>query len=410
MTNYEKVAHRRAKKVLRVVDSQGMPVKSTTLQLKQTNHKFLFGWGSFDFNAYFSTEDPEKKAFFKERIDIWMKLFNYGTLPFYLGGYEPVEGKPNWESRMAAATYMKEHGIKAKGHPLCWHTACANWLMEYDNSTILKKQLQRIERDVTQFKGTVDIWDVINEVVIMPVFDKYDNAITRICKEYGRVELVKKVFEEAKAANPDAMLLLNDFNTSEKYAELIDESLQAGAPIDVIGIQSHQHQGYWGAEKVHEVLDRFARFDKPIHFTENTLISGDIMPAHIVDLNDWQVDEWPTTPEGEERQKQELEEMYRILFEHPLVEAITGWDFTDGMWLKAPSGIIRKDNSIKPAFTRLTELIKSEWWTDTTITTDENGFVPAEGFKGDYTLSAGNLAASLYLDASAEEPETITLN
>ena len=223
MTNYEKVAHRRAKKVLRVVDSQGMPIKSTTLQLKQTNHKFLFGWGSFDFNAYFSTEDPEKKAFFKERMDIWMKLFNYGTLPFYLGGYEPVEGKPNWESRMAAATYMKEHDIKAKGHPLCWHTACANWLMEYDNSTILKKQLQRIERDVTQFKGTVDIWDVINEVVIMPVFDKYDNAITRICKEYGRVELVKKVFEEAKAANPDAMLLLNDFNTSEKYAELIDD-------------------------------------------------------------------------------------------------------------------------------------------------------------------------------------------
>ena len=409
MTNYEKVAHRRAKKVLRVVDSQGMPVKSTTLQLKQTNHKFLFGWGSFDFNAYFSTEDSEKKAFFKERMDIWMKLFNYGTLPFYLGGYEPVEGKPNWESRMAAATYMKEHGIKAKGHPLCWHTACANWLMEYDNSTILKKQLQRIKRDVTQFKGTVDIWDVINEVVIMPVFDKYDNAITRICKEYGRVELVKKVFEEAKAANPDGMLLLNDFNTSEKYAELIDESLQAGAPIDVIGIQSHQHQGYWGAEKVHEVLDRFARFNKPIHFTENTLISGDIMPAHIVDLNDWQVDEWPSTPEGEERQKQELEEMYCILFEHPLVEAITGWDFTDGMWLKAPSGIIRKDNSIKPAFTRLTELIKGEWWTDTTITTDENGFVTAEGFKGDYTISTGNAAASLYLDVSSEEPETVTL-
>lgn len=409
MTNYEKVAHRRAKKVLRVTDTQGTPIKNTTLQLKQTNHKFLFGWGSFDFNAYFSVQDPEKKAFFKERMDIWMKLFNYGTLPFYLGAYEPEEGSPKWESRMAAATYMKEHGIKAKGHPLCWHTACANWLMQYDNETILKKQLARIERDVTQFKGTVDIWDVINEVVIMPVFDKYDNAITRICKEYGQVSLVKKVFEEAKAANPDSMLLLNDFNTSEKCAELIDNCLNAGTPIDVIGIQSHQHQGYWGAEKVHEVLDRFARFGKPIHFTENTLISGDIMPAHIVDLNDWQVDEWPSTPEGEERQKQEMEEMYRILFEHPLVEAITGWDFTDGMWLKAPSGIIRKDNSIKPAFTRLTELIKGEWWTDTTITTDENGFVCAEGFKGEYVLSLGDTSVALTLGEAKEEPENIIL-
>ncbi len=407
MANYEKVAHRRAKKALRVTDASGTPLVNVTLQLKQTNHKFLFGWGSFDFNAHFAVQDPEKKAFFAERMKLWMELFNYGTLPFYLGQYEPVEGEPQWESRMAAATYMKEHGIKAKGHPLCWHTACADWLMDYDNGTILKKQLQRIERDVTQFKGVVDIWDVINEVVIMPVFDKYDNAITRICQEYGRTELVKRVFKEAKQANPDSTLLLNDFNTSEKYAELIDNCLSAGAPIDVIGIQSHQHQGYWGAEKVHEVLDRFARFGKPIHFTENTLISGDIMPAHIVDLNDWQVSEWPSTPEGEERQKNELEEMYRILFEHPLVEGITGWDFTDGMWLNAPSGILRKDNSKKPAFLRLQEMIHGEWWTDTSVTTDENGFVTVEGFKGDYDLILGDKKVTLVLTDDTTEPETV---
>ena len=410
MTDLKKVAHRRAKKILRITDAQGNPMKNTTLSLKQTNHKFLFGWGSFDFNAYFSTEDTEKKAFFQKRMDIWTDLFNYGTLPFYLGGFEPIEGNPQWQSRMAAASYMKERDIIAKGHPLCWHTACANWLMDYDNATILEKQLQRIRRDVTQFQGTVDLWDVINEVVIMPEFDKYDNAITRICKEYGRVPLVKKVFDEAKAANPNSTLLLNDFNTSENYARLIDESLQAGAPIDVIGIQSHQHQGYWGAEKLHTVLDRFARFGKPIHFTENTLISGNIMPAHIVDLNDWQVKEWPSTPEGEERQKNELEEMYRIFFEHPLVEAVTGWDFTDGMWLNAPSGILRKDNSIKPAYTRLKELIKGEWWTDTELTTDDNGFVVAEGFKGTYNLLCGEKKASLSLTESNETPETVSLS
>jgi GH35 family endo-1,4-beta-xylanase len=243
----------------------------------------------------------------------------------------------------------------------------------------------------------------------MPVFDKYDNAITRICQEYGRTELVKKVFQEAKSANPDSTLLLNDFNTSDKYAELIDECLGAGAPIDVIGIQSHQHQGYWGSEKLYDVLDRFSRFGKPIHFTENTLISGDIMPAHIVDLNDWQVDEWPSTPEGEDRQMKEWEEMYRILFEHPLVEAITGWDFTDGMWLGAPSGIVRKDNTIKPSFTRLKELIKGEWWTDTTITTDENGYVTAEGFKGEYDICLGDTKASIALDTSSEDVTNITL-
>ena len=54
-------------------------------------------------------------------------------------------------------------------------------------------------------------------------------------------------------------------------------------------------------------------------------------------------------------------------------------------------------------------MIKGERWTDTTITTDENGFVCAEGFKGEYLLSRGDASAALTLDASGEEPETIVL-
>lgn len=397
MGKFDKVAHRRASKVVKVVDAKGVPVANTKMRLRQTNHEFLFGCGAFDINEYFLTDDPAVKANMQERIDIWMELFNYGTLPFYLGRYEPEEGKPLWESRMAAAKFMKERGVDVKGHPLCWHTACADWLMEYDNATILDKQLKRIERDVTQFKGIIDKWDVINEVVIMPIFDKYDNAITRICKELGRVDLIKRVFEEAKAANPDSTLLLNDFNTSISYEILIDGALNAGAPIDVIGIQSHQHQGYWGAEKLHSVLERYAHFGLPIHFTENTLVSGELVPAHIEDLNDHQVDEWPSTPELEERQMNEWEEMYRILFEHPLVEAVTGWDFADGMWLKAPSGVIHEDNTLKPVYRRLKEMIRGEWWTDIEVCTDENGIVTLEGFKGAYVLENGESKAELTL-------------
>ena len=397
MGQFDKVAHRRASKVVKVVDANGSPIANTKMRLRQTNHEFLFGCGAFDINEYFATDDPAVKANMQERIDIWMELFNYGTLPFYLGRYEPEEGKPQWESRMAAAKFMKEHGVDVKGHPLCWHTSCADWLMDYDNATILDKQLKRIERDVTQFKGIIDKWDVINEVVIMPIFDKYDNAITRICKELGRVDLIKKVFEEAKAANPDSTLLLNDFNTSISYEILIDGALNAGAPIDVIGIQSHQHQGYWGAEKLHSVLERFDHFGLPIHFTENTLVSGELVPAHIEDLNDHQVDVWPSTPELEERQMNEWEEMYRILFEHPLVEAVTGWDFADGMWLKAPSGVIHADNTLKPVYRRLKEIIRGEWWTDIEVCTDDNGIVTLEGFKGQYVLENGENKAELTL-------------
>ena len=168
-------------------------------------------------------------------------------------------------------------------------------------------------------------------------------------------------------------------------------------PIGAIGIQSHQHQGYWGLDKLNNVLERFSRFGLPIHFTENTLISGDIMPAHIVDLNDWQVDSWPSTPEGEERQAREIAEMYTALFSHPLVEAITTWDFNDGAWLKAPSGLVRLDNTEKPAYFALQKLIHGDWETHETLTADEEGYLTLEGFKGDYTLKAGNGSASVTL-------------
>lgn len=389
------ISHRLVNKRVRFTDVSGNPLAGKDIKVKQTAHKFLFGCGGFDFMPYVI----DGNEFFKDITEKWLEIFNYATLPFYWGNFEPEEGKPDTENLLKTAKYLQSKGVKVKGHPLCWHTVCADWLLKYDNKTIMDKQLGRIDREVTGFKGVIDMWDVINEVVIMPVFDKYDNAVTRLCNEKGRVGLVKEVFDEARKCNPDAVLLLNDFNTSPKYEELIEECLEAGVPISAIGIQSHQHQGYWGAEKLNDVLERFGRFGLPIHFTENTLISGDLMAPHIVDLNDWQVDDWPSTEEGEARQCKEVEEMYRILFAHPLVEAITTWDFKDGAWLNAPSGFIRRDKTTKPSYDMLKKLIKDEWFTDTTVKTDADGWALVNAFKGTYSIEAeGKNATAEFID------------
>ena len=51
-----------------------------------------------------------------------------------------------------------------------------------------------------------------------------------------------------------------------------------------------------GLEKLGVILKRFEKFGLPLHFTENTLVSGHIMPPDIVDLNDYQIPEWHTAP------------------------------------------------------------------------------------------------------------------
>lgn len=387
---------------LRVYGNDGKPLGGAKVTVNQIGHEFLFGCGAFESIPYTSgfipkelnLSDDQKEEFRKkqeDRMQKWLGLFNYGTLPFYWGGFEPEEGKPNTEVLKKAAEFLKSKDVAIKGHPLCWHTGCVPWLMNYDNATILKKQLERIHREVSGFKGLIDMWDVINEVVIMPIYDKYDNAITRICKEKGRVALVKEVFNAAQESNPDGIFLINDFNLSSNYEILIDGCLNAGVPIKTIGLQSHQHQGVWSEEKTNEILSRFEHFGLPIHFTENTIVAGPLVDPSIDDLQDAHYDDDAATPEYEQKQAESLEAMYRRLFEnHPLVTAITNWDFGDGAWLNAPSGVIRKDGSLKPSYKTLQKLIKEEWHTKLEVQSDSEGYISMKGYRGKYELCAGD--------------------
>lgn len=404
MSTNQKYQYRMGSKRIKFERMDGTPLANQEIVINQKSHKFLFGCGAFDAIPLVNGElQGEEKEAMELRFHKWLALFNAGTLPFYWGGFEEVQGQPKTVPLKKTAEWLNSKGVTVKGHPLCWHTACAPWLLNMSNEEIMKTQLDRIHRDVTDFKGTIDMWDVINEVVIMPIFDKYDNGITRICKEKGRIGLIREVFRAAKESNPNAILLLNDFNTSISYEILIDGCLEAGIPIDVIGIQSHQHQGYWGIEKTEQVLERFSHFGLPIHFTENTLISGELMPPEIVDLNDWQVKEWPSTPEGEERQAREVVQMYDTLFSHPLVEAITTWSVVDGKWLNAPAGLLRADNSSKPAYDQLLQKVKTDWWTNTKVITDDQGYAVVTGFQGNYEAFSAHLKAEFTLDKSNGE-------
>ena len=405
----DRFEHRKSTTRITLRDAAGLPVAGQKVRLSLKTHEFLFGTGTFFLvRRQAPNITPEKAEYYEKVWQLWQELFNYATLPFYLGQYEPVKGQPNEAQLLTAAKELTAIGRSIKGHPLCWHTATAPWLMDMDNAGVLEYQKYRIHRELAAFRQDIHFWDVINEVVIMPEFDKYDNAITRLCNELGRVGIVKAMFDAARDADPNATLLINDFNTSDRYRQLIRDCLDAGVCIDTIGIQSHQHQGFWGMDKLVEVVDRYEQFGLPIHFTENTFVSGHLMPPEIVDLNDYQIPEWPSTPEGEDRQANDVLTMLDYLFSRPLVQAFTTWDFEDAQWLGAPSGLIRKDGSKKPAFEALDQRINHDWHTEVEVMTDENGTCELTGFRGEYTLSALGRSASLKL--AKDTPElTVTL-
>jgi GH35 family endo-1,4-beta-xylanase len=296
--------------------------------------------------------DPAAEQAYRDRFSA---LLNYATLPFYWGRYEPLPGQTDQQHVLELAHWCQEQGIRTKGHPLCWHEVPTAWLADRSLAEIGDALWNRIQREVSAFRGLIGIWDVVNEAVVMPTVDPAKHPVARLCADLGQVELIKRAFQCARSANPAATLLLNDYDTTDKFATLIDRCLQAGVSIDVIGIQSHMHQGYWGAAKTEQVLDRFSRFKLPLHFTELTILSGRLKAP---DDKDWHAvrNDWPNTSEGEALQLQQASEFYSMLLADPNVKAITWWDFSDlAAWQGAPAGLLRKDMSPKPLYPWLME-------------------------------------------------------
>ncbi|MBA7605650.1 Anti-sigma-I factor RsgI6 [subsurface metagenome] len=398
--------YRKGDAVLRLLGPNGKSLKTgLTVRIEQRRHKFLFGCNIFKLNRCRTADD---NAAYAERF---AALLNFATLPFYWWNYERRRGRPDDARTEELVRWCKAQNITTKGHPLAWNYAQPSWLPK-DLDSAMRLQFDRVGRCVRRFKNEIDIWDVVNEAT------HYDRdkakrdapVLTEAIRRMGVGAYVREAFETARKANPKATLLINDYRTDQSYTEKVISQLvdDSGQPLyNVIGIQSHMHGGYWGAQKAWEVCERFAKFGKPLHFTETTLVSGE----QGWDLRKKRKDPnfvWATTPEGEKRQAEQVAEFYRVLFSHPAVEAITWWDFTDqDAWQRAPAGLVRADMTPKLAYDELERLIKDKWWTQTATTVADGGKAGFCGFFGQYEVTAHvggrELTGTFRFDKTAKE-------
>lgn len=404
--------HRTGEATLKLVTQDGKAITSDSpAQIEMTRHGFLFGCNIFKLG---NCKTPEDNAAYEKRF---AELLNYATLPFYWWGYEAEQGKPNDEKTERIVRWCKAHDVVTKGHPLAWNYRDPKWIPK-DPAEAMKLQFARIERCVRRFKGDIDIWDVVNEATAYGRGECWQDSpiLTRGVWSMGVGPYVREAFKAARRASPDTALVINDYRTELDYTakvidELTDENRQ---PLyDIIGIQSHQHGGAWPTARIWEVCERFARYGKPLHFTETTFLSGKLgwdLKKSSKEPNF----KWESTPEGEKRQAAQVVRFYGVLFSHPAVEAITWWDFTDqGAWQIAPSGLIRADMTPKPAYNELLKRIKGQWWTNTQAVVDEKGQAGFRGFFGDYRIVVKRgdrkLTGTFRFDKKTEGPIKVRL-
>jgi GH35 family endo-1,4-beta-xylanase len=369
---------------LRLVTPDGKALKKgVRVTIEQTRHSFLFGCNIFMLGK--CKTDAENAAYEKEFSD----LLNYATVPFYWWVYEREAGHPDYASTERVAAWCAAHQVTMKGHPLAWNYVDPSWLPS-DPAEATRLQMQRITDIVGKFKGQINFFDVVNEATQFQRQELLQNApkLTAGIEQMGAPSYLRTAFTRAREANPQATLVINDYVTTDDYLEKVISPLAdaSGRPLfDVIGIQCHQHANVWSPEKTWGICERFAKVGKPLHFTEATIISGQRHselkqnPSHF---------DWPSTPEGEQRQAEEITRFYTVLFSHPAVQAITWWDFSDqGAWQQAPAGLVRADMTPKPAYDALMKLIKGRWWTRAEARVSRQGVAQFHGFYGDYKVS-----------------------
>jgi GH35 family endo-1,4-beta-xylanase len=264
-----------------------------------------------------------------------------------------------------------------------------SWTFPLSNQEFFNLQLARNERETRQYKGRIDTWIVSNEDVYTQHLPSASNRVTSMKTQMGFATYAKALFAAARKGNPDAILMQNENVAGEWYSEYLDQLADNKGQyiFDAIGIQAHFHHsiGPWTNSKLETFFRKYADYGKPIYFTEISILS-------TAD-NCGTCDNIPTSPLGESYQRDEVVRFYTMVFSEPSVAAAIWWDFTDlYSWGGAPSGLLRKDMTPKPAYTALKKLIKEDWATNETLETDENGEVHLRAFRGKYqfTVTAPN--------------------
>ncbi len=268
-----------------------------------------------------------------------MILKNFNSLTpenaMKMGPIHPEENRYDWAGADAIVRFAQEHGLKVRGHALCWHEQTPAWLFTgADGKTVTREVLlQRLREHITavvsRYRGKIYAWDVVNEAIA-------DDS-TRFLRESPWYTLcgedfIAKAFEYAHAADPEALLFYNDYNTErpekrERVYRLLKKLKDAGVPIHGVGLQGHWSIFEPSEKELRTALDRFSSLSLAIQFTE-------------LDVSIYRWEKFPRarradepdafTPALEAQQRQQYTRMFNIFRQYKnAITGVTFWNVSD---------------------------------------------------------------------------------
>ncbi len=191
----------------------------------------------------------------------------------------PAPGVYRLDAGDTFAQFGEETGAVLRGHTLVWHSQVPAWWFEgsgEDGRATQEELLTRMEEYittlVTHYRGKIDTWDVVNEAFSdngsgLRGADEnslWTSIIGDLDGDGSETDYIEQAFYFARAADPEAQLILNDYNLEgdpvklEAFYQTVKAMLEKGVPIDGVGIQGHINLGWPSVESFEAAIEKLA--------------------------------------------------------------------------------------------------------------------------------------------------------
>lgn len=317
---------------------------------------------SFPIGVAFNSTIVKKSA---KANRLFYDQFNAKTVHAYMNT-QPTQGKFNLAEVDYWVNEAAKRPIRLHGHCLVHRMDASSWFSQYSGNTAgfesaVKTHIQTL---VSRHKGKIKSWDVVNEI-----FDTNSGAIRQTsfrqlyASDAAYLEFIKRCFQWAHEADPNALLFYNDFyleSSASKLAAvvaLVTDLRRNGVQIDGIGTQMHIDINTSEAG-IRNAYQRLAATGLLVHVSELDIA---VNPKNVASMSFTQ-----EVKDAQAVKYQIVASLYKQNVPVRLQYGITLWDFSDAdSWLLTHQNKYDMPNVFdgnynkKPAFFGLLQGVKN---------------------------------------------------
>lgn len=239
----------------------------------------------------------------------------------------------SWNSLDKMYKYCQDNNILFKEHTFIWGAQQPSWVNNSNGETAVKAWMKAFCERYPEVK----VIDVVNEPLHpQPAYKEGIGGAGASGWDW-----IVNALKWAKEACPNAILVVNDYNTIEYSGEngriisLVNAVKKAGGPIDAVGCQSHDI-----AKVSQATMTSFGQ----------KIIDQTGLPLHITEMD--------IGIQDDNQQATRMKEFVTWAWQHEKITGVTYWGYIVGATWRDGTGLMTDSGTKRPALTWLLDYLK----------------------------------------------------